>query len=175
MNSAPIDSITHSLELTSPRESTLPGMGKKLGIVGYTAGAFDVFHIGHLNLLKRAREKCDYLIVGVTTDELVLQTKNKRPLSTLEERMSIIASLKYVNQVVVQDNLDKVQAWYQYKFDILFSGDDWKNTPRWKEYEAKLQRLGAKVIYFPYTQTISSTRLRDYAVSDVKMDSPLNH
>lgn len=135
-------------------------------IIGYTAGAFDVFHIGHLNLLKRAKSSCSYLIVGVTTDELIIKTKNKKPLSTLKERMCIVEALKYVDKVVVQDDLDKVNAWHRYHYDVLFSGDDWKGTPRWVDYENRLTELGAKVVYFPYTRDISSSLLRNYAISD---------
>ena len=135
--------------------------------IGYTAGAFDVFHIGHLNLLKKAKEKCDYLIVGVTTDELIYETKHKYPLSTLSERMEIIASLKVVDKVVIQDNLDKVAAWEKYHYNFLFSGDDWASSPRWKKYEFDLNKKGVKVIYFPYTRTISSTKLQNYVQQEV--------
>jgi len=131
-------------------------------VIGYTAGAFDVFHIGHLNLLKRAKSNCDYLIVGVTTDELIKQTKHKTPLSTLEERMELVGSIKYVDKVVIQDDLDKVKAWYRFNYHKLFSGDDWKTSPRWVNYEIELNKLGAEVIYFPYTKSISSTKLQEY-------------
>lgn len=131
-------------------------------IVGYTAGAFDVFHIGHLNLLKHAKENCDYLIVGVTTDELILSTKNKLLLSTLQERMEILRQIRYVDEVVIQDNLDKVKAWEQYHYDVLFSGDDWKNSDRWMDYEKRLALHNVKVIYFPYTKTISSSKIQEF-------------
>lgn len=131
-------------------------------IVGYTAGAFDVFHIGHLNLLKRAKDNCDYLIVGVTTDELICKTKNKKPLSSLEERMEILKNLKMVDKVVIQNDLDKIKAWDEYQYDVLFSGDDWKSSPRWQGYEKELEKRNAKVIYFPYTTTISSSKLQKF-------------
>lgn len=125
-------------------------------IIGYTAGVFDLFHIGHLNLLHRAKEQCDRLIVGVTTDELV-QYKGKKPVITLSERMEIIKAIKYVDDVIVQDNLDKFNVWTKLHYDILFVGDDWKGTDKWNEYERKLNAVGAKVIYLPYTKTTSST------------------
>lgn len=129
-------------------------------IIGYTAGAFDLFHIGHLNLLKQSRANCDYLIVGVTTDELIEKTKGKRPFIPLSERIEICQACKYVDKVVVQDNLDKFEAWKDYKFDILFSGDDWKNVPRFIEYEKRLNKVGVKVKYFKYTKTTSSTKIQ---------------
>jgi glycerol-3-phosphate cytidylyltransferase len=131
-------------------------------IIGYTAGAFDVFHIGHLNLLKRAKENCDFLIVGVSSDELVFKTKNKKPLANIDERMQILLALKCVDQVVIQDDLDKVKAWEKYHYHKLFSGDDWKNSQRWINYEKELKKHNVKVIYFPYTSTISSSKLQEY-------------
>ncbi len=128
-------------------------------IIGYTAGAFDLFHIGHLNLIKRAKEKCDYLIVGVTTDELIYNTKNKRPVIPYEERAEIISSIKYVDKVVPQDDLDKVRAWEKYNYNVLFSGDDWKTSSRWQGYVEKLKKHNVEVIFFPYTKTTSSTLL----------------
>lgn len=128
-------------------------------IVGYTAGAFDLFHIGHLNLIKRAKEKCDYLIVGVTTDELIMNTKNKTPVIPYEERSVIVESLKYVDKVVPQDDLDKVKAWEKYHYNVLFSGDDWKTSERWQGYERELKKHDVEVVYFPYTKTTSSTLL----------------
>lgn len=130
-------------------------------ILGYTAGCFDLFHIGHLNLLKNAKAHCDYLIVGVTTDKLVEQTKNKKTFVSQEERMEIVRAIKYVDEVVVQDDLDKVKAWEKYHYDILFSGSDWKGTDRWTRYEEELKLKGVKVVYFPYTQRTSSTILQN--------------
>ncbi len=127
-------------------------------IKGYTAGVYDLFHIGHLNLLKNAKAKCDYLIVGITTDELV-KYKGKSPVITLEERMQIVEAIKYVDEVVVQDDLDKVKAWDKYHYDILFVGDDWKGTDKWNQYELQLNEKGAKVCYLPYTKKTSSTLL----------------
>lgn len=124
--------------------------------IGYTTGVYDLFHIGHLNLLKIAKANCDYLIVGLSTDELV-QYKGKSPVIPLEERMAIVEAVKYVDKVVIQDDLDKVKAWDKYHFDVLFVGDDWKGTDKWNEYERRLNEKGAKVCYLPYTKTTSST------------------
>lgn len=128
-------------------------------IKGYTAGAFDLFHIGHLNLLRHSKEKCDYLIVGITTDDLIKKTKGHMPVIPFEERAEIVKQCKYVDEVVVQSNLDKYIAWEKYKYDILFSGDDWKNNLRWQGYERRLNNVGVSVEYFPYTKTTSSTLL----------------
>lgn len=133
---------------------------KKERVVGYTAGAFDLFHIGHLNLLKKAKENCDYLIVGITTDELIEKTKGKRPFVPLSERIDIVSNCKFVDKVVVQDDLDKFEAWKNYQYNVLFSGDDWKNAPRWIEYEEKLNSVGARIEYFQYTKTTSSSKIQ---------------
>lgn len=131
-------------------------MSKK-EIIGYTAGAFDLFHIGHLNLLKKSKAHCDYLIVGVTTDELIFQTKNKKPVIPYSERIQILQELKCVDRVVCQDDLDKVKAWERYHYDVLFSGDDWKTSERWQGYEKELAKHDVYIKYFPYTQTTSSS------------------
>ena len=128
-------------------------------IIGYTAGAFDLFHIGHLNLLKRSKEQCDYLIVGVTSDKLIESTKGHSPIIPFVERLEIVKQCKYVDEAVIQDDLDKVKAWEKYHYHILFSGDDWKTSPRWQGYERELSKRNAKVVYFPYTKTTSSTLL----------------
>ncbi|MDF2870902.1 MAG: cytidyltransferase-related domain protein [Anaerocolumna sp.] len=129
-------------------------------IIGYTAGAFDLFHIGHLNLIKRAKLKCDYLIVGVSTDELIFETKGKHPIIPLEERLEIIQSIKYVDEVIVQSSLDKVEAWNMLKYDILFSGDDWKNSERWMSYKEQLNKVNVEIIYFSYTNKISTSIIK---------------
>jgi glycerol-3-phosphate cytidylyltransferase len=128
--------------------------------MGYTTGVFDMFHVGHLNILQKAKELCDYLIVGVSTDELVMAYKNKRPVIPYNERKQIIASIKYVNQVVPQENRDKFSAWEHLKFDVMFVGDDWRGNALFNEVEQKLNLVGAKVVYFPYTEGVSSTLLR---------------
>lgn len=132
----------------------------KKPVIGYTAGAFDMFHIGHLNLLRRASLACDYLIVGVTTDELCEKKKGKRPIIPLEERILILESIKYVDQVVPQVTYKKLDAWNNLKFDIMFSGDDWQGTKRWKKLERKFQKRGVEIVYFPYTKESSSSMLR---------------
>ncbi|MCQ2739061.1 MAG: adenylyltransferase/cytidyltransferase family protein [bacterium] len=129
-------------------------------IIGYTTGVYDLFHIGHLNLLKNAKANCDYLIVGITTDELV-QYKGKSPVITLSERMAIVEAIKYVDKVVIQDDLDKVKAWDKYHYDILFVGSDWQGTAKWNKYELELKKVGAKVMYLPYTKTTSSTLITE--------------
>lgn len=130
-------------------------------IVGYTTGVFDMFHIGHLNILKRAKEKCDYLIVGVSTDELCESYKHKKPVIPFEERKEIIESIRYVDQVVPQLNRDKFAAWEKYHFDVMFVGDDWKNSPLFNELEQKFASVGVKIVFFSYTKGTSSTLLRD--------------
>jgi len=129
---------------------------KKNMTIGYTTGVFDLFHVGHLNLLKNAKSMCDHLIVGVTTDSLVAY-KNKRAVIPFEERMEIVRSIQYVNSVVPQESMDKMEAWKQHQFDLMFVGDDWKNTPKWKDLEARFKEVGVKIIYFPYTKGTSST------------------
>ena len=138
-------------------------------IVGYTAGVFDLFHIGHLNLLKNAKSKCDKLIVGVTTDELV-SYKGKSPVITLTERMEIVKAIKYVDEVVVQDNLDKIEAYKKYHFNILFVGSDWKGTEKWNNYEQILKNFGVSIEYLPYTKTTSSTLLTSVLKKIVSRD-----
>ncbi|MBU5436820.1 adenylyltransferase/cytidyltransferase family protein [Tissierella sp. MSJ-40] len=119
-----------------------------------------MFHIGHLNLLKRAKEQCDYLIVGVTTDELV-SYKNKKAIISHSERMTIVESIKYVDKVVPQKNMNKMEAWEKYKFDVMFVGSDWKGTDKWNELEYQFSAVGVDIVYFPYTQGTSSTKLRE--------------
>jgi len=136
-------------------------------IIGYTTGVFDLFHIGHLIMLKNAKSLCDKLIVGVTTDDLV-SYKGKKAIIPFEERLEIVRSIKYVDAAIPQYNMDKKEAWNKLKFDIMFVGDDWYNTPQWKEFEKQFNEVGVKIIYFPYTKNTSSTlinqtlkRLRD--------------
>lgn len=129
--------------------------------IGYTTGVFDMFHIGHLNILKNAKEQCDYLIVGVSTDELVYAVKNKKTIIPFEERVEIVKAIKYVDQVVPQINKDKIAAYGEYHFDVMFVGDDWKNSELFNEVEKKLKKYNVDVIYFPYTKGISSTLLRE--------------
>ena len=133
--------------------------------VGYTTGVFDMFHVGHLNILKKAKEQCDYLIVGVSTDENVQSYKNKTPIIPYEERKMIVESIKYVDQVVPQENMDKYDAWKRLKFDVIFHGSDWKNSSMYNEIESKLKNEGVDFVYFDYTKGTSSTILREKLLS----------
>ncbi len=128
--------------------------------VGYTAGVFDMFHVGHLNLLRNAKEMCEYLIVGVNSDELVYQYKGKKAVINEIQRREIVNSIKYVDRAEIVNTLDKVDAYSKYKFDVIFIGDDWKGSERWNQTERDLARFGVKVIYLPYTKNLSSTQLR---------------
>ena len=128
-------------------------------IVGYTTGVYDMFHIGHLNILKRAKEQCDYLIVGVSTDELVQHDKNKTPIIPFADRCAIVESIKYVDQVVAQENKNKYEAWEKYHFNKMFVGSDWKGTPQWEKYERQLRPHGVEIVYLSHTDGISSTKL----------------
>lgn len=134
-------------------------MNKK--VVGYTTGVYDMFHIGHLNVIRSAREHCDFLIVGVSTDELVQKEKNKMPVIPFEERVQIIQALKYVDKVVPQPDKDKISAWRKYHFDKMFVGSDWKGTPQWEKIEEQFKPLGVEIVYFPHTDGISSTKLTE--------------
>lgn len=127
--------------------------------IGYTTGVFDLFHIGHLNILKRAKEQCDFLIVGVSTDELVQNYKHKTPIIPFEERKQIVESIKYVDKVIPQTSMNKFEAWEKEKFNVIFHGDDWKNSDIYKENERKLEEVGVECVYFAYTKGTSSTIL----------------
>lgn len=124
--------------------------------IGYTTGVYDLFHIGHLNLLKNAKGLCDKLIVGVTVDELV-KYKHKRAIIPFEDRLEIVRSIKYVDAAIPQNDIDKFKAWEKLKFDILFVGDDWYQSESWQAMEEKFRNVGVKVVYFPYTKGVSST------------------
>jgi glycerol-3-phosphate cytidylyltransferase len=130
---------------------------------GYTAGVFDLFHIGHLNLLRRAKEQCEYLIVAVSIDELVAY-KNKRAVIPFDERIQIIESVKHVDKAVPQENMDKLAAWEKYRFDVMFVGDDWKGTEKWNAIESELKERGVSVMYFPYTMKTSSTLINEVLI-----------
>jgi len=129
--------------------------------IGYTTGVFDLFHIGHLNILKRAKLECDYLIAGITTDELAMSVKREKPFIPFEERMEIVEAIKFVDEVVPQVNYDKMEAWNNLKFDMMFVGDDWKGTEEWIRIENDFGKYEIEVIYFPYTLHTSSTILKD--------------
>jgi len=127
-------------------------------IIGYTTGVFDLFHIGHLRLLKRAKMHCDYLIVGVSSDELVNSYKNKLPIIPLSHRMEIVNSISYVDEVIVQSSRDKKEQYDEICYDVLFVGDDWKGDPLWNELEVYLGKHNASVTYFPYSKKVSTTK-----------------
>jgi len=129
--------------------------------IGYTTGVFDLFHVGHLNILKRAKEHCDYLIVGVSTDELVEKYKYKLPVIPYHERVEIVEGIKFVDEVVPQTNRDKFSAWQKLSFNVMFVGDDWKGDPLFIEVENKFRQVGVDIVYFPYTQGVSSTALKE--------------
>ena len=128
--------------------------------VGYTSGVYDLFHIGHLNLLKNAKGLCDRLIVGITSDELV-SYKNKKAVIPHLERMEIVRNIKHVDAVVPQNDMDKFTMWEKLKFDVLFVGDDWFKTDKWEKINKQLKEVGVDVVYFPYTKGVSSTKINE--------------
>ena len=127
--------------------------------IGYTTGVFDLFHIGHLNILKQAKQQCEYLIVGVSTDELVKQYKNKIPVIPFEERKAIVEAIRYVDKVVPQKSMDKVEAWRRIKFNAIFHGDDWKGTELYNKIEDELKKIGVEMVFLPHTKGTSSTEV----------------
>ena len=130
-------------------------------VIGYTTGVYDMFHIGHLNILKRAKEQCDHLIVGVSTDELVMHEKNKTPIIPFEDRCAIVEAVKYVDKVVPQHDKNKFGAWEKYRFNKMFVGSDWKGTSQWNRFEEEFAPVGVEIVYLDHTDGISSTILRD--------------
>ena len=130
-------------------------------VIGYTTGVYDMFHIGHLNILRRAKEQCDYLIVGVSTDELVQHDKNKTPVIPFADRCAIVEAIKYVDKVVPQPDKNKFAAWEKYHFNKMFVGSDWKGTPQWQAFEEQFAPVGVEIIYLDHTDGISTTILRD--------------
>ncbi len=135
-------------------------MEKKV-LIGYTTGVFDMFHVGHLNLLKNAKSLCDYLIVGVSTDQLCIENKGIIPIVNENDRYLILESIRYVDKVVFQSSYNKIEAHDDLKFDIMFVGDDWKGTSRWNKLESDFKKRGVEIIYFEYSKNISSTILRE--------------
>lgn len=130
-------------------------------IIGFTAGTFDMFHIGHLNLIKNAKSRCDYLIVGVNSDKLVQEYKGKKAVVPLEERMEILRALRFVDEVMPIDSLDKKISWDQKHYDLLFIGDDWKGSPRWEKTVKEMRSYNVETIFLPYTKGTTSTMLRE--------------
>ena len=129
--------------------------------IGYTTGVFDMFHIGHLNVLRNAKAQCDYLIVGVSTDELVRSYKHKTPVIPFEERKAIVEAIKYVDMVVPQTSMDKFAAWEQIRYEAIFHGDDWRGSDLYNEVERKLNAVGVDMVFLPHTEGTSSTMLKD--------------
>ncbi|MGW1952374.1 adenylyltransferase/cytidyltransferase family protein [Streptomyces sp. NPDC001920] len=133
-------------------------MGERLG---YAPGVFDLFHVGHLNVLRRAREHCDRLVAGVCSDDLVVRMKGRPPVVPLSERLQIVRSVRYVDETFVATVEDKIEIWKQVGFDVIFKGDDWLGTEVWTSLENRFAKVGVEVVYFPYTVHTSSTLLRD--------------
>ena len=134
---------------------------KKPYIIGYTTGVFDMFHIGHLNILRKAKEQCDFLIVGVSTDSVVEEYKHKKPIIPFEERCAIVQSIKYVDKVVPQASMDKFNAWQILHFDRLFHGNDWKGSEMYNKIEEQLKEVGVEIVFFDHTEGTSSTMLSE--------------
>jgi glycerol-3-phosphate cytidylyltransferase len=128
--------------------------------IGYAAGAFDLFHVGHLNILKHARSQCDFLIAGVVSDEMLRENKGITPVIPLAERLEIVQNIKFVDQAVAETVPDKLDVWRELQFDVFFKGDDWRGTEKGERLERKFAEVGVEVVYFPYTITTSSTVLR---------------
>jgi len=133
-------------------------------VIGYTTGVYDLFHIGHLNILRNSRAMCDRLIVGVTTDELMLEYKKKRAVIPFGERCEILRALTCVDAVIAQHTLDKLAAWERLRFDVMFVGDDWYSTSKWEEIQRQLEGVGVRTVYFPYTRCTSSTLINDILI-----------
>ncbi len=130
-------------------------------IIGYTTGVYDLFHIGHLNLLRNAKSMCDKLIVGLTTDEIMMEYKNKNTVIPYQERYEILRSVRYVDAVVPQNHMNKFDAWERLKFDVMFVGDDWFQSEKWKTLDQQFKEVDVKIVYFPYTQGTSSTLVNE--------------
>lgn len=134
---------------------------KKKYKVGYTTGVFDMFHVGHLNILRRAKAQCECLIVGVTTDALCLSRKNKQPIIPEEDRVAIVEAIRFVDKVVLQNDMDKLRPVVEHGVNAVFVGSDWKGTPAWEQYEKDFSAVGCEVVYLDHTDGISSSILRE--------------
>lgn len=130
-------------------------------IIGYTTGVFDMFHIGHLNILRRAKEHCDKLIVGVTSDDLCYRRKHKYPIIDLKSRMEIVKAIRYVDEVIIQSDMDKLSIVRALGANVVFVGSDWKGSKSWEQYEKDFAQVGCAVVYIDHTDGISSTILRE--------------
>lgn len=131
-----------------------------MAVVGYAPGAWDLFHVGHLNILRHAKERCDHLVAGVVDDAMIERAKGRRPVVPTLERAEIVRHIAYVDEVFVETQPDKLETWRARPFDVFFKGDDWRGTPRGAELERRLAEVGVEVVYFPYTVHTSSTALR---------------
>lgn len=129
-------------------------------VVGYAPGAWDLFHVGHLNVLRHAKGRCDYLIAGVVDDDMLELAKGRRPVVPVIERAEIVRHIEYVDEVFVEDQPDKIETWRRRPFDVFFKGDDWKDTDKGRDLERRFGEVGVEVMYFPYTVHTSSTALR---------------
>lgn len=136
-------------------------------VIGYAPGAFDLFHIGHLNILKHAKQRCDHLIAGVVSDEMLVQARGRGPVVPLAERLEIVKAVRYVDEAHAETLPDKLDTWRELHFDVFFKGDDWKGTARGRELERRFAEVGVEVVYFPYTVTTSSTIVRQ-ALQDLE-------
>lgn len=132
--------------------------------VGFTAGVFDLFHVGHLKLLERCKEMCDFLIVGICGDDYITDIKGKTPVFPQEQRLEIISALKCVDKaeiISIEETTDKMLALKKFGFDVLFSGDDWKGTERYNKTESQFAEYGVSIEYLSYTQGISTTQIKE--------------
>lgn len=129
--------------------------------IGYTTGVFDLFHIGHLNIIRQAKEQCEYLIVGVSTDDLVEKYKHKKPIIPYDERAAIVAAIRYVDEVVPQKTMDKLEAWKRLGFEVMFHGDDWKGSKMYDEVQKQFSEHGVDLVFLKHTDGTSTTLIEE--------------
>ena len=134
--------------------------------VGYTTGVYDLFHVGHVNLLRNARSMCDRLIVGVSSDELLRDYKKKNSVIPFHERCDVVRSCRHVDVVIAQETMDKLEMWRKLRFDMMFVGDDWYDTPKWQDIQSEFDEVGVRIVYFPYTKGTSSTLINEILVHE---------
>ncbi|MBX9246704.1 adenylyltransferase/cytidyltransferase family protein [Actinotalea ferrariae] len=143
-----------------------------MAVVGYAPGGYDLFHVGHLNILRHARSRCDVLIAGVVSDELLERVKGRPPVVPLAERLEIVRNIGFVDDAVAEVLPDKLDTWAQVGFDVIFKGDDWRGTPKGDKLERDFASVGVEVVYFPYTVHTSSTQLRRYLDESIALRQP---
>lgn len=143
-----------------------------MAVIGYAPGVYDLFHVGHLNILRRAAEHCEHLVAGVVTDDVVRRAKGRKPVVPFEERCEILRSIRHVDEVVADPYVDKFDSWREFRYNLIFKGDDWRGTKRADLLERRLAEVGAGIVYFPYTRQTSSTLLRR-VVATVPVDGSL--